>query len=330
MPAAAVVAGVGLVSGAMQARAARKAAQSQANSQQAAAEQAAEMSRFRPVGVTTRFGSSNFTTDAEGNVTGAGYTLDPTLRAQQDQLLGISSNALQQYQNAFAQTQGLGQAGQSLIGLGQQYLASAPQEQAQKFLQEQQALLAPQRAEQLAGLRNNLFQRGREGLAIGGEGGMMATNPELAAYYNSIARQDRELAANATQAGMDYARFGAGLVGTGGGLLGSMYDVQNQAYSPYQTALGGAQTLEGLGQNALDLGVNIGARGTAASQVGAGMLQSGLNAAAASRAAAQANNPFASLLGGVSNALRGYTPTSTYTPPDYTGIPNYGYSTSWG
>jgi hypothetical protein len=36
---------------------------------------AAEAAKFRPVGITTRFGSSNFQMSPEGYLTGAGYTV---------------------------------------------------------------------------------------------------------------------------------------------------------------------------------------------------------------------------------------------------------------
>jgi len=62
--------------------------------------------------------------------------------------------------------------------------------------------LSPMNEQELAGVRNRLFQTGRTGLATGGTsaGNMAATNPELAAYYNSLARQQSQLAAGAEQA----------------------------------------------------------------------------------------------------------------------------------
>lgn len=304
---AAAVAGVGLVSGMMQADSAKSAAQQQAASQERAAQQAAEASRFRPVGVTTRFGSSNFQKDSAGNITGAGYNLSPEMLAQQNTLMGLSNQGLQQYQQAFGQSQQLGTAGQGLMGLGQGYLATTPEAQAQKYMTEQQGLIAPGRAQQLAQLQNQQFQQGRTGLAVGGGNGLMATNPEMAAYYNAIAQQDAALAANATQGGMQYAQFGAGLMGTGAGLMEQQYGLQNAAFSPYQTALSGVQTLEGLGQQSMDMGMNIGAKGqaNASSQ---SLLQQGLNSAAATRAAADAQNPWAGLLAGASSKAQSYAP----------------------
>lgn len=63
------------------------AAKGQAEALRAAAERAAGMAMFRPVGITTRFGSSNFTLDDQGRLTEAGYTLSPELKAIQDRLM---------------------------------------------------------------------------------------------------------------------------------------------------------------------------------------------------------------------------------------------------
>lgn len=300
----------------------------QAAAQEAAAREAAAAGRFRPIGVTTRFGKSNFTTDAKGNITEAGYQLTPELLAQQNQLMGLSGNALQQYAAAQQATAPMGTAAQGLMGLGQGYLATTPQQQAAKFMADQQSLLAPTRAAQLSTLQNKLFQQGRTGLAVGGEGGMMATNPEMAAYYNALAQQDRELAAQATQGGMEYARFGAGLLGTGGNLLQSMYGTQAAAFDPYKTALGGAQSIEGLGQQAMDIGVNIGAQGKA-SPTSQQLLSTGLTNAANLRA--QAGDPWSGLLSGVSQSVQPYIPQITNRIAGMFGsTPQYGYSTSWG
>lgn len=263
--------------------------------------EAAAAAKFRPIGVTTGFGTSKFVRDAQGNLTEASYALTPEMQAQQRQLMGVSGGLLNQYQQSQQGLQPIGQAGQGLIGLGQGYLATTPQEQAQKFMAEQQALLAPARQSALSSLQNQQFQQGRTGLAIGGGNGMMATNPEMAAYYNAIAQQDAQLAAQSTQGGMDYAKFGAGLVGTGGGLMGSMYDLQSQALSPYKTALGGAQTIEGLGQNAMDLGINIGAQGQAGQSTAASLLSN----AARTEMPANQYSPWSGLLSGMSSSLGG-------------------------
>jgi len=66
------VAGASLLGGYLQGESAKSAAETSAAGQREAARMAADASRFRPVGVTTRYGSSNFQTDAQGNLIGAG------------------------------------------------------------------------------------------------------------------------------------------------------------------------------------------------------------------------------------------------------------------
>lgn len=288
----------------------------------AAAQQAAEAAAFRPVGVTTRFGSSGFQYDDQGRLVGAGYQVAPDIAAQREALLGLSGGALSQAQAAQGLMPQYQQASQGLFNLGQQFLptstaySASPEAMqyvnqlrglagqvmpssydtsaaAQQYIQQQQGLLAPQREQQLATIRNKLQQTGRSGLATGATaaGGMAATNPEMAAYYNAIAQQDAQLAANAQQqaranliqdiglgqtlggtalqtqqAADEIARqrllsniqTGQGLFGAAAGLTGTGYGLQTQALSPYTAYLGGAQTLEGLGQQALTTGTSLG------------------------------------------------------------------------
>ena len=292
---------LGLAGGLFQGSSARRAAEAQANAQREAAQLAAEEARFRPVGITTRFGQSQFQTDPQGRVSGASYTLDPQLAAMQDRFLGLAGGGLDQAAMAQQQFAPLGQAAQGLFGLGQQYLAQSPEQAAQQFMAGQQNLLAPSRERQFAQLQNNLFNTGRGGLAVGATGerpsgaaGLGAANPEMEAYYNAIAQQDAALAAQAQQAGQQQTAFGAGLFGTGGNLLTQGYGGQAAALSPYEAYLAQARQLEGLGQQPLDLGINIGAKGQ--STAGAQALLSGGNAAAATQARADAFNPFATAL----------------------------------
>jgi hypothetical protein len=69
---------------------------------------------------------------------------------------------------------------------------------ADTYMTEQEAVLEAGRNQQLAAIRNQLAQSGRGGLAVGGDGNMQAANPELAAYYNSLAQQRLGLASQAT------------------------------------------------------------------------------------------------------------------------------------
>lgn len=300
-----IAAGASLLGGAMQGRSAERAARAQADAQLQSAQIAAEESRFRPIGITTRFGSSQFTTGPDGRVTGAGYELSPELRAYQDRLAALAGQGLTQAEGAQEAFAPLMAGGQGLFGLGQQYLAQSPQQAAQQYMAQQQDLLAPSRERQMAQLQNTLFQQGRSGLSVGATGarpsgaaGLGATTPEMEAYYNAMAQQDAALAAQAMEAGQRQVTFGAGLLGTGGNLLTQGYQGQTGALAPYQAYLSGATGLEALGQQTLDTGAALGGR--IANPSGAGMLMQGGMAAAQTRAAADAYNPFASFLIGAS------------------------------
>ena len=321
-----IAAGASLLGGLLGGNSAKRAAQTQADAQVKAAQIAADEARFRPVGVTTRFGSSNFTTDpTTGRVTGAGYTLDPQLKAMQDRFLGLAGTGLDQAAAAQGQFAPLAGAAQGLFGLGQQYMAQSPQEAAQQYMAKQQELLAPSRERQYGALQNQLFNTGRGGLAVGGTGarpsgaaGLGASNPETEAYYNALAQQDAQLAANAMQAGQQQVAFGAGLFGTGGNLLNQGYQGQVAALSPYQAYLQGATGLESLGQQPLEMGSALGGRN--ANPTGANALFQGNMGAASSMAAANAYNPFASALIGASQNPALMRATKNAFSPTY----NYG------
>ena len=261
------------VGGLLNSNARTDAANQNASDMLAAGQKAYDFAKFKPVGVTTRFGQSNFGYDANGNLTSAGYTLSPEMKAQQDRLMGVSNNMLTQYEGAQAATAPMAAGAQSMFNLGQQYLSTSPEQQAQRWMQDQQALLAGTREQSLSSLQNKLAQQGRMGLATGGTStGLQATNPEMAAYYNAMMQQDLGLAANASQEGRNYATFGANMMQGGGNLLNGMYSTQNNAFQPYSTALGGATTIEGLGQQPLSLGMDIGKTASGANTAAGGLL----------------------------------------------------------
>ena len=334
MPAAIISGGLALAGGLFGGSSARRAAQAQAAAQERAAQLAAEESRFRPVGITTRFGQSQFQTDPQGRVSGASYTLDPQLAAMQDRFLGLAGGGLDQAAMAQQQFAPLGQAAQGLFGLGQQYLAQSPQEAAQQYMAGQQNLLAPSRERQFAQLQNQLFQTGRGGLAVGATGerpsgaaGLGAANPEQEAYYTALAQQDAALAAQAMQAGQQQTAFGAGLFGTGGNLLTQGYGGQAAALGPYQAYLQGASGLEALGQQPLDIGSALGGRNVNTSGANA-LLQGGM-AAAGSQARADAYNPFATALtqASMNPALRNVTGSGIQAAFSQTGLGGSGFGT---
>lgn len=330
-----IAAGGAILGGLLGGRSARKAAQAQAAAQERAAQLAAEEARFRPVGITTRFGSSQFQTDPQGRVSGASYELNPELAAMQDRFLGLAGGGLTQAEQAQQQFAPLGQAAQGLFGLGQQYLAQSPQEAAQQFMSRQQELLAPSRERQMAQLQNQLFQTGRGGLAVGATGerpsgaaGLGAASPEMEAYYNALAQQDAALAAQATEAGQRQVAFGAGLFGTGGNLLTQGYGGQAAALGPYQAYLQGATGLEALGQDPLNLGSALGGR-IANPEGGAALLRGGLSAAGQNQFNANAFNPFATALiqGSMNPALRNVTGSGLQAAFSQTGLGGSGFGT---
>lgn len=287
-------AGGAIVGGLLQGRSAEKAAQTSANAQLQSAQMAADAARFRPVGITSRFGTSNFGFDSQGNLTSAGYTPSAELAGYQDFL---SSQMPQTQQDV-----------QGLLGLGRSYLAESPQAVREQYIAQQRALLAPENEQALAGIRNRLFQTGRGGLATGATeaGGLAATNPEMAAYYNALAKQNLQLAAGAENAAQQRIDFGRGLL--------------SSAYSPFQTNVGLQSEIEKLAQSPLDIGAQLGGRSaTAGANVGQSLLQGGL-AAARTMQPANAYSPFGNAISGafsnpqVQQAIGNWLPiTPTYS-----------------
>ena len=281
---------------------ATEAARIQSEAQIRAAQIAADAARFRPVGVTTRFGSSNFTTDAAGNVVTAGYTPSAEITGYQDRLRGLAGQGLTDVESARATYAPLSSAAQNLFSLGQQYLAKTPEQAAQEYIAKQTALLAPSRENQLAELRNRQFQTGRGGVAVSQGGNLMATNPEMAAYYNSLAQSDLVLAAQADEEARRRITYGAGLFDTGANLQGRYYTGQTAAYSPFTTAMDTSSGLERLAQQPLDLSTAIGQKvSTATADVGR-LTGQGIINAAGTMAPSNAYSLGGNLLSGAANS----------------------------
>jgi hypothetical protein len=277
MPSAAVgiPAAASLIGGSMASRGAQRAAETGADAQVQAALIAAEEQRFRPVGITTRFGQSQFGFDDEGRLTSAGYTSSPEIQALQDRLSALYGSSLEQAEQARALGIPLGEAGQGLFNLGRQYLATSPEQARQQYIQEQTALLDPLRQREEDRLGSSVFARGRAGLNVGARG-----QPELATLAEARRLQDLQLAASAEKAAQQRTAFGAGLFDTGAGLIGRQYELQNQALAPFQTQFGLAQLLEESAQAPLNLGAQLGGRAAqAGANVGQTLLAGGTNAA---------------------------------------------------
>ena len=272
-----------------QSREAAERAQAMIDRETEAAKQAAQ---FRPVGMTTRFGTSQFEVDpTTGRLISAGYTLTPEAKAQQDRLVALQNQGLTQAEQAQAQFAPLQTGAQSLFNLGNRYLAQSPESVAQNYLNQQLALLQPGRELELANLQNRLQQQGRSGLSVAQGGSYGATTPELQALYNARAMQEAQLAAQAQQAGQQQVQFGAGLLGQGASAMGQYYGGQQAAYTPYTTASGQVQGLETLGQQPLTMGAGLGqAAATAGANVGKlGLTGAGISAELATSADATRN-----------------------------------------
>jgi hypothetical protein len=192
-----------------------------------AAARAQQQATFKPIGITTAFGQSQFQVDpTTGQLISAGYTETPEVAAQRQRLFSLGAQALP----TTADTQ-------------------AVQEQ---YIAQQQGLLAPSREQQLAQLRNRQYQRGTTGLATGGTvagyapnaAGLMATNPEMAAYYNALAREDAVLRANAPTYAQNILNQ---QIATGTGLFGQAGSLEAMAQKPLalSTDLAKAQAASG-------------------------------------------------------------------------------------
>jgi hypothetical protein len=271
----------------------------------AAAKQSAA---FRPVGMTTRFGTSEFKLDpVTGQLVSAGYTASPGVLEAQDRLVALGNQGLAQAEAAQGQFAPLQTGAQRLFGLGNQYLAESPEAVAQNYLNQQMALLQPGRELELATLQNKLQQQGRGGLAVAQGGTLGATTPELQALYNARAQQEAQLAAQAQQAGQQQVAFGAGLLGTGAQTMGQYYAGQQAAYAPYTTALGQFTNLEQLAQQPLTMGATLAQQSAqAGANVGRlGLLGAGQSVELATGRAAT-TNPYSTALSGItSNPLFG-------------------------
>jgi hypothetical protein len=209
--AALVIAGSNIIGGMMGADAAGNAADSsraagrEANAANLeAARIAAETAKFKPYSVTSGFGKGFF--DTEKNT--AGYTIDPRLAAFRDLLYG--------------------QAEQTMGGIG------TPEEQAQKYYQQQMGLLAPGRTQEDIIARERGLQTGRIGLGVsagyGGAGdvsGML--NPDDFARMRARELSNEKIANESTTYGQNLIDK---LIARGTGLFTAGAGVEQLGMSP--------------------------------------------------------------------------------------------------
>jgi hypothetical protein len=205
----------------MQSKATRDAARQSAQAQLESARIAAEAAKFRPVGVTTRYGTSNFQFDPSGYLSGAGYTVSPELKAYQDRLQALTGGALTEAEMASNSMLHFNKVLKDLFGLGQHIYIKLQNKLHLRSTCNNNNLLAPSRERQYAQLQNQLFQSGRGGLSVGatglrpsGAGGLGATTPEwkptTTHWHNKICSwllRHKKL--------VKECAFGAGLLGSG-------------------------------------------------------------------------------------------------------------------
>jgi len=223
----------------------------QAQSVRNAATQAQNLASFTPIGTTNFFGSSQFTRDpVTGQITSAGFTPTAQVGGQIQNLFGLGAQALPTTTNT--------------------------QDIQRQYIAQQQGLLAPGREQALANLNNTQFQTGTTGLATGGtmagyapgQAGLMQTNPQLAAYYNSLAQQDAQLAANAPTYAQNLLNS---QINTGTGLFGSANTLQGYAQQPLTISTDLAKAQSAAGAYAGNLGLT--GQTNAAQLAATGMLQ---------------------------------------------------------
>ena len=293
---------------------------------------------FRPVGMTTRFGTSEFKLDpVTGQLVSAGYKASPGVLEAQDRLVALGNKGLAQAEGAQAQFAPLQAGATSLFNLGTKYLAESPEKVAENYLKSQMALLQPGRELELATLQNRLQQQGRGGLAVAQGGTLGDTTPELQALYNARATQEAQLAANAQQYGQQNVAFGAGLLSQGAQTMGQYYGGQQAAYAPYTTALGQFTNLEQLAQQPLTLSAGLAQQSaTAGANVGRlGLLGAGASVDLATGKAAT-TNPYSTALSGLTSnplltdalarSLSGVSPVTAMSAPATT----FGTGTYYG
>lgn len=267
----------------------QRRAEQEAAEKREAAKKAGYASSFRPIGISTRFGTSRFTETIDPvtglpRVTSAGYEIDPQLQAIQNRLFGLTEGATATAEEAQTAAMPLGAAARGLFNLAGQYLGESPETVRQRYINQQTALLDPVRQREEQRLASSAFGRGRTGLNIGDIG-----QPELYSLAAARRMQDLQLAQQAEQASQQQIGFGADLYGIGAQRLGQQYAIPTQSLGALQSLLGTTGTIEELGQQPFQLGMQLGGASAQAGGTAGQLLQSGLsNAAAAQRAGGDA------------------------------------------
>jgi len=305
----------------------RERGEQAAAAQREAARLGAEVAAFRPVGMTSRFGTGAFDITNVGGVprvTGARYTVAPELQAIQDQIMGLTGGAVTTAQEAQMAAQPLGMAAQRLFNLGGQYISESPEVARQRIYNQLQEARLPSQLQEEQRLSAGAFGRGRAGLNIGNMG-----QPELYSLARAREAQRAQDIVSAEQQAQQQIQFGGGLFGLGAQQLGQQYAIPTQALGPLQSYLGTIGSIEELGQQPFKLGLQVGGAAQSGANVGSQLLSSGLSSAATTQqragdAASQQltsfmNQALGAAVGGFTGGFGG----------GGGGLPTYGYSTPY-
>jgi YD repeat-containing protein len=342
--ATAVVAGSVLTAGAgyMASQSAADASKEAANASrqlseqqyQRAQEAAGRVPEFRPVTVTSSFGTPQYTYDESGRLTGVSSTPSSWLYPLQTRGQGLAGGYLNLQEQALSNPAGYNVANQA-FGAAQNLYGQAAgalptsydtTQATQDYYTQMKGLLAADQERQLAATRNSVFQKGRQGLAMGATqaGGELATNPEMAAYYNALAKSDANLALDAKSRAISdlQARqtMGLGLLtaggqqsAIGGNALNQYYGNITAAQSPFSGQMGQLSSLESMINQPVGLGMQYGGLTTTQANAiaDAYIRASGAGGAAAQQAIgydlqANSQNPWASLVGGAGSGLQNW------------------------
>lgn len=257
----AIIGGASLLGSSMAGRSAERAADRSAQANLEAARIAAEEARFRPVGLTTRYGTSQFQFGPEGRLTGASYQASPEIRALQDRIAALYGSSL-----GLAET--VPAVSRRLFNLGTGYIDETPEAARQRIFNELQAARQPASLQEEQRLAASVFGRGRAGLNVGATG-----QPEL--YTLARAREAQRAADIVAAEEQAQRRVQSGL-----GVIGAGIQLPVQALAPFQAQFGTEQLLEETARAPLDIGAQLGGRtATAGAKAGESLLLGGLSSA---------------------------------------------------
>jgi len=214
----------------------------QAAAQVEAARIAAEEARFRPVGITTRFGSATpqFT---GGRLSGYDYQASPELSALQDQLSRIYGSSLGQAERVTGLQPQLEAAGQGLFGLGSQFIptGTTPELTAseQEYLQSVRGLGRGLTTDLSATPSEDVLEQQARLRGFAGQLAPTSTTPELTTaeqqYLSRVGRAGEDiLGGMSTQSASDVARQQQRLEGLAGQVTPTSYDPTAAAQSYYE------------------------------------------------------------------------------------------------